>query len=312
LAASYTLQRKKAVESEKESSSYASDIFSMIGTLFLFCFWPSFNAGTAFGNGRLRAITNTYISICASVILTFLVSALVGHGKKEIIHIQNATLAGGVAIGAIADKNIGLYGAMIVGSLAGAISTLGYKYLLEILKKINIHDTCGVHNLHGMPGVLSGLAAIVITSMPWISLYDENLTSQCMGGGVNRSIRVQAGYQCAGLILTLGVAIVGGALTGAFLRLPIFSTPDNDSYFDDSLNWHVPRDFVAEDSALATLIKNIIPNPPKLPDLDIGDIAHRITHNANTIEVIDETQPRRSLQANRSITSSPGGLTVRL
>ncbi|CAF4395722.1 unnamed protein product [Rotaria sordida] len=123
------------VESTKESSSYASDIFSMIGTLFLFCFWPSFNAGTAYGDGRLRAIVNTYISISASVILTFTVSALVGKGKEEIIHIQNATLAGGVAVGTVADKNIGLFGAMIIGSLAGIISTLGYKYLLELLKK---------------------------------------------------------------------------------------------------------------------------------------------------------------------------------
>ena len=110
----------------------------MIGTLFLFCFWPSFNAGTAYGDGRLRAITNTYISISASVILTFVVSAMIGHGKNDIIHIQNATLAGGVAVGAVADKDIGLFGAMIVGSVAGTIATLGYKYLLELLKEIHI------------------------------------------------------------------------------------------------------------------------------------------------------------------------------
>ena len=291
----------------------------MIGTLFLFCFWPSFNAGTAFGDGRLRAITNTYISICASVVLTFVVSALVGHGKKEIIHIQNATLAGGVAIGAVADKDVGLFGAMIVGSIAGAISTLGYKYLLEILKKVHIHDTCGVHNLHGMPGVLSGLAAIVVAAMPWKSFYTANLGPQCLGGGLNRTYQTHVGYQCAGLILTLGMSIVGGALTGAFLRLPIFSSPDNESYFDDSLNWHVPKDFVPEDSALATLIKQIIPNPPKLPDIDMEDLAHfninsiRPPPNPNTIEVIDETRPRRSLQSNRSAAPpSPAMFTARL
>ncbi|CAF3437691.1 unnamed protein product, partial [Rotaria sp. Silwood2] len=85
-------------------------------------------------------------------------------------------------------------------------------------------------------------------------------------GGLHRSAAVQAGYQCAGLILTLAMAIVGGLLTGIFLRLPIFATPDNDSYFDDSLNWHVPRDFVAEDSALGSLIKNLLPNQMQLEE----------------------------------------------
>ncbi|CAF1664840.1 unnamed protein product, partial [Adineta ricciae] len=281
LAASYSLQRKRVVESEKESSSYASDIFSMIGTLFLFCFWPSFNAGAAYGEGRTRAIVNTYVSISASVVLTFVVSAFVGKGKEEIIHIQNATLAGGVAVGTVSDKEIGLFGAMIIGSVAGTISTLGYKYLLESLKKIQIHDTCGVHNLHGLPGVLSGLAGIVLASMPWRSLYQENLTDQCLGGGLNRSVRVHAGYQCAGLVLTLGMSIVGGLLTGIFLRLPIFASPDNDSYFDDSLNWHVPKDFVAEDSALGSLIKNILPGQMRLDETPLEP-----TNNPNTIEVI--------------------------
>ncbi|CAF0965964.1 unnamed protein product [Rotaria sordida] len=296
LATSFTLQHRRTIESEKESSSYASDIFSMIGTLFLFCFWPSFNAGVAYGDGRLRAIVNTYVSISASVILTFTVSALVGKGKKEIIHIQNATLAGGVAIGTVADKNIGLFGAMIIGSLAGTISTLGYKYLLELLKKFRIHDTCGVHNLHGMPGVLAGLAGIVVASMPSKSFYHENLTHKCLSGGEHRTVSVQAGYQCAGLLLTLGMAIIGGLLTGILLRLPIFSTPNNDSYFDDSLNWHVPQDFVAEDSALGNLIKNFLPNEMQLEEKSKQDTPTIEKYNPNTIEFIQEKLPQQSIQ----------------
>jgi ammonium transporter Rh len=314
LAASYTLQHRKIVESPKESSSYASDIFSMIGTLFLFCFWPSFNAGTAYGDGRLRAIVNTYISISASVILTFIISAIVGKGKEEIIHIQNATLAGGVAIGTMADKNVGIFGAMIVGSIAGTVSTLGYKYLLEILKRVHIHDTCGVHNLHGMPGVISGLGGIVIASMPWRSLYTENLTPTCLGGGLNRTPAVQAGFQCAGLVLTLAMAIVGGLGTGLFLRLPIFATPDNDSYFDDSLNWHVPQDFVAQDSAIGNLIRNLMPNDMKheeTPNEEITDVQtpNIHTNNPNTIEVINEITPRYSIEP-KSIRKTDGSASL--
>lgn len=45
------------------------------------------------------------------------------------MHIQNATLAGGVAVGTCADMNIEPVGAMLIGLVAGIISTVGFKYL---------------------------------------------------------------------------------------------------------------------------------------------------------------------------------------
>ena len=50
--------------------------------------------------------------------------------KKFVMeHIQNATLAGGVAIGAVADLMVGPWAALVVGSVAGIISVLGYDIL---------------------------------------------------------------------------------------------------------------------------------------------------------------------------------------
>ena len=50
-----------------------------------------------------------------------------------MVDIQNATLSGGVAVGAVADLMIQPYGAFIAGTVCGIISTLGYR-LLQVLE----------------------------------------------------------------------------------------------------------------------------------------------------------------------------------
>ena len=47
--------------------------------------------------------------------------------KKFVMeHIQNATLAGGVAIGAVADLLVGPWAALTIGSIAGMICVFGF------------------------------------------------------------------------------------------------------------------------------------------------------------------------------------------
>ena len=45
------------------------------------------------------------------------------------MHIQNATLAGGVAVGTTADMPLEPWGAILMGIVAAVISVLGFKYL---------------------------------------------------------------------------------------------------------------------------------------------------------------------------------------
>ena len=79
------------------------------------------------------------------------------------VHVQNATLAGGVAIGSAANLMVSPGGALAVGMSAGLLGTCGYAYLMPRLEAaIGLRDTCGVHNLHGMPGVLGGLVAALV------------------------------------------------------------------------------------------------------------------------------------------------------
>jgi ammonium transporter Rh len=86
-------------------------------------------------------------------------------GKLEMEIILNASLAGGVGAGATSDIIVSPYGAMLVGFVCGTVSSLGFAYLSKFLQRtINLHDTCGVHNLHGMPGVIGGLTSAIMAS----------------------------------------------------------------------------------------------------------------------------------------------------
>uniref|UniRef100_A0A5F9C294 Ammonium transporter Rh type A n=1 Tax=Oryctolagus cuniculus TaxID=9986 RepID=A0A5F9C294_RABIT len=116
---------------DNEESVYHSDLFAMIGTLFLWMCWPSFNSAIAeTGDKQYMAIVNTYFSLAACVVTTYAFSSLVQHrGKLDMVHIQNATLAGGVAVGTCADMTIHPYGSMVIGSIAGIVSVFGYKFL---------------------------------------------------------------------------------------------------------------------------------------------------------------------------------------
>lgn len=122
-------------------------------------FWPSFNSAiTNYGDPQHRTAMNTYYSLASCTLATFAFSALVNpEGKLDMVsislwpslilcyklhitnphtslchfqvHIQNAALAGGVAVGTAGEMMLTAFGSMIVGFLAGTISVLGYKYL---------------------------------------------------------------------------------------------------------------------------------------------------------------------------------------
>ena len=56
--------------------------FLWIGTIFLWLFWPSFNAGLAEGDAQHRAVMNTYYSLAACCVTAFAVSSLVSKEHK--------------------------------------------------------------------------------------------------------------------------------------------------------------------------------------------------------------------------------------
>ena len=83
LAVSRVLYNRQATTSKKASANRTSDLFSMVGTVFLWMFWPSFNSGAAAeGDAQMRGLINTYLSLCACAMSAFAVSALVNPQRK--------------------------------------------------------------------------------------------------------------------------------------------------------------------------------------------------------------------------------------
>merc|ERR1712100_392358 len=101
---------------------------------------------------------NTVIALAASCVATFLMITFISkENKLDMVSIQNATLAGGVAVGSSSDPVIQPWGALLIGLVAGAWSVPGYEKIQPFLSRcIGLDDTCGVHNLHATEAALLG------------------------------------------------------------------------------------------------------------------------------------------------------------
>jgi ammonium transporter Rh len=188
VGAAISMTTKRELEKPIESDA-TSDRFSMLGSMILWMFWPSFCAALVPIQAIPHTIVNVFLALCGSTFITYIISTTI-RGKISIADIANAALAGGVAIGSTCDHASHI-AALVIGVLAGGISTIGFALLQDKQKNlIKAVDTCGVTNLHGLPGLFGGLAAIPVIA------------------GLN------AESQLIGILITVVSAIVFGLFTG--------------------------------------------------------------------------------------------------
>jgi ammonium transporter Rh len=128
----------------------------------LWLFWPSFCAAIVPLDQLPQTMVNTVLSLSGATLSTYFLSTLLRKGKTSFADMANAALAGGVAIGATCNI-VAPAVAFGIGLLAGALCVIGYVFIQPALeKRFQIVDTCGVHNLHGMPGLLGGLIVLLV------------------------------------------------------------------------------------------------------------------------------------------------------
>ena len=161
--------------------------------------------------------------------------------KFFIDHIENATLAGGVIIGASSRILTNPGAALIIGCFGGIVSSLGYTYLYDFFKdKVGLHDTAGVHNVHGIPGILGGLiSAAVIAAYNSDPLNNEEEISYLTfytNPFDGRSFIGQGAIQVAGTFVSLGMGILFGVIAG-FLMAIFYKRYSANEFYNDYYNF---------------------------------------------------------------------------
>jgi ammonium transporter Rh len=238
LAASAVLTPSAARGNKDNAAVYHSDLFSMIGSIFLWIYWPSFNGALSSGNAQHRAVINTVLSLTASVIFAFLFSQF---WRKErvfnMVDIQNATLAGGVAMGSAADMAVHPAFALLIGAIAGTISVFGFSKLQGLVEShLHIHDTCGVLNLHGIPGILGAVVSIIASAAASGDAYSFSQLTFIWWDRDQHGAAHQAKLQLAFLVITLGISIITGLFSGILLSKCSYPK----KFFVDSQSWETP------------------------------------------------------------------------
>ncbi|XP_042356975.1 rh blood group, D antigen isoform X2 [Plectropomus leopardus] len=216
---------------EKEKSDRRTGLFSMLGTVFLWMFWPSFNSvlvDSQAPGGKLGAVCSTYLALAVSAVTAAAVSVLSSpKGKLNPIHMQSCILAGGVAVGVSMSAVHQPWEAMTIGFTAALVSTIGFRYLkIHMQLAFECHDTCAILSTHGLPGLLGWLAHLLLQI---IDSEDHTL-----------AIRFAVFHICA-LLITITISLSMGILTGLLLKWNFWRPPQHKKCFDDQAFWEFPH-----------------------------------------------------------------------
>ena len=152
LVAAYMLGKR--IGFGREAMTPHNLTMTMIGASLLWFGWFGFNAGSALeaGNSAVLAFMNTFLATACAV-LAWIFAEWLLKGKPSMLGAASGAVAGLVAITPAAG-NVGIPGALVIGTAAGFVCLWGVTGLKKLIKADDSLDVFGVHAVGGILGAL--------------------------------------------------------------------------------------------------------------------------------------------------------------
>ncbi|MCK8516334.1 ammonium transporter [Methylonatrum kenyense] len=156
------LREKRAFNEPMETTTHSVS-FVWLASMLLFVLWPSFVTALLPADMVNWGMFTAYMAGLGSVISAYFTCVWIQKKVDPLVYTY-ALLAGMVAIGSPL-VSVDPWTAFGIGLVAGAASVWSFLKLHDWLaKKTGVLDVMGVQNLHGVPGIIGGLAGAIFAA----------------------------------------------------------------------------------------------------------------------------------------------------
>jgi ammonia channel protein AmtB len=194
--------------------SYSQATFALLGAAILFVLYPVFNGGSIGGLRQQLSFENTILGLCGSVLCGLAVSYY-NNDRVEPNQFINAALSGAIAVASSGSFVFAPSIAFGEGCVAGAAVGFMASY---VETKINQFDSLGVLEGHVFTGLLGGGFSIIFALGYKLVGYPD-FTNEPTFVALPNDFGKQAAFQFVGIVITLLIAGLTGALAGGAMRL---------------------------------------------------------------------------------------------